>query len=212
MTTNGSPGRGRAGFLEPADEDPRERRRPAFFVTALVSLCVGLAILVMVLAIRNRDLQGLVGALQRARTQGESSLLVEGAPLPELRLLDTAGIQFEVNSTRGEAGTLLFVSSSACDSCQEVRTTWEAVALSESGSLVHTIEFVVDGTVASARSLETIYPIAVPGHDGSWLLQELAGVPASILMDRSGVVQRVLYGEQQTHLPQAVEELVDRSR
>lgn len=160
----------------------------------------------MLLAWRNRALEARVVELRAALERADARPLAVGDLLPELELerLDGTRLALPESAGRTDAasrGTLLFVSSAACDACAEVRDTWEAVARAAARSNVACVELVLDGTPAATRPGRWSYPAALPVGDPWRFVRKLRAVPAALLIDPAGRVAFVVHGTPHDRLP-----------
>lgn len=184
--------------------------RFSFFAAAVVALCLGLVVIVVVLVLRVRNLESEVWRLQAALDQAGEAVLVDGRPLPEARVLNEAGDSLELSSPT-DVGTLLFVTAPGCDHCDTFRPVWDDVATMLDGSSVRVLELVVDSDSMPPKDGRA-YPAVVPSSAQIPLVRSLVGIPASILVDPDGVVQSVLYGEQQHDLSRVVDDFLFTNR
>lgn len=181
------------------------RRAP--FTVALIICCIGLGSLDVALVLRNRELGARVAELTQSLATAKWSALTEGSRFPSISLLASSGQPVELGHEAGEAGTLLFVSSESCGSCDEVRSAWHQVSQLLVGSGVRVLELVLDATTTQPID-EAPYPRVLPGGDEWSVVGKLPGIPAAILIDRSGIVRRAFYGSPHTGLRDAVEKFL----
>ena len=122
-----------------------------------------------------------------------------------LTLLDAEGRELGLTELPESHVTLLFVSSPACDYCLLAAPIWERVARSLAGAPVRVLGLVLDADPRELETSDTPYPLLTAGDAGLSLARQLPSIPASVLIDSTGVVQWTIYGGEQAELERAVE-------
>lgn len=167
------------------------------FTLFLMAACVVLSVLVVLLAVQNLRLKS---ALAERPGIPEDALEV-GDPLGGMALRDGSGEVFPLAFDQGERRTLLLVFSVHCSACEQTFPLWKNL-LAEVGTPagLRVLGVQTDlpaGPEADPGSVPLAsFPFDVYGvdYDGSEAMSHIPGVPATILVDREGTVERVWFG------------------
>jgi len=167
---------------------------PAF--KAILALCVLLAALDVVLALRVRDLTAEVARLRADADMGMGGALTAGDVVQPVMLLDQNRDPTPVSFERGNGSVLLLFSSGSCDYCEVARPIWAGVAENLQSDRLRIVEIVQGGSPEMIAGLPAPYEVCLPGGDILPLLARVPGTPSSVLIGEGGVVIRAFYGEQ----------------
>jgi len=182
-------------------------------VACLTLLCLALAGIELALVGRNRELRARVAELEQQVTRAGQSAVpgLEGRPFPVLALIDAEGEPLGLTELAATHATLLFVSSPACDFCDQARPLWERVARQLAGAPVRVLELVLEPDGGGGAARPAPFPQLTAGAGEELLMRWLPGLPAALLIDSSGVVQRAVYGADETGLEALLDEQLTRA-
>jgi peroxiredoxin len=168
----------------------------------LSAISLALAVLVVLLVLQNRDLKQRIRAAAEAGPPGG---LTAGEMLPPFSLVDGTGAPVAVAVNDGHA-RLLLVFSSTCPHCDHALPIWRDM-VRESGGGREVLGVQTDAGAKSAKPIDTLpFPVLAPGESGPAFLTKLSGVPATILVDGSGKIEKLFYGPPEGANAQAVRE------
>lgn len=175
-------------------ERPAPRRRsPVTFV--LVSLCLVLSALVLFLAWQNRRLKTLEATASAAKLPPDA--LKAGDAADPFGILDESGGEAAIAFSDGGPRTLLLVFSSHCPACEKTLPIWNEILEEGPPGDLRLIGIRTDREAPGAGSL-FVPGLRFPVHrvKGSPppFLSRIPFVPAAVLIDGGGRVERVWYG------------------
>jgi hypothetical protein len=153
--------------------------------------CAALAVLVLLLAMQNRKLKEQVSGLLQPQMPPES--LQEGDPFEPLALLDDGGNRFLIafEGRQEQTRTLLMFFSPDCPACRETIPVWSAL-LQERTPGVRVAGVRLGAEMEDAPFLPfTVYS---PEDGGKSLAGKIPFVPATVILDAGGTIERVWYG------------------
>jgi hypothetical protein len=185
--------------------------RRSLFVPALVGVCVVLVAVDVALVMRNRSLSERLFRLEHTVRAAQSEGLAAGELFPPVALLDFGGAAVHVPDPGG-GSTLLLVSSSSCEYCEDVAGLWRDVARTADGTPLVVFELVLDATPQALSERSSAWPLLAPGPDSWTLVRRLPGVPAALLVGGDGKLLHASYGAQQPELSGAVAGFLDGSQ
>lgn len=171
--------------------------------------CAALIALDVALVLENRDLTRRVEELSGELAREPRPPLGPGDPMPDLALFDARSRSVPLLDPQASLGTLLLVSSAGCDACANVTEAWGAVVRRCRAYPLRILELVVDADPSALPQSGPGRTVVAAGGDAWTLLGRIPGVPAALLVDAQGTVQRAFYGPSQPGLAAAVEELLD---
>jgi len=153
-------------------------------------ISLALAVLVVLLVVQNRDLKQRLQAGAGAAPRGG---LAAGEMLASLTLADASGAPAQVPVGDGRR-RLLLVFTSTCPHCAHAMPIWRDLMAGGSNGL-EVVGVQMDAGSPSARPIDTLpFPVLTPGTSPPAFLGKLDGVPASILVDGSGKIEKLVYG------------------
>lgn len=182
---------------------PTPKRTPKFS-SVLVVICIGLVGLDVALLLRHQTLKEQIARLTESHGNTPPPTLGAGVPFPRMTLFDQDGHHLSIRTDEIGRGTLLFISSDECGSCDALHPQWSDLAESATASGLEVLEIILDRTLDSAPHPSPRHPIATPGADSWALVEKLRGIPATLFIDSTGTVQRAFYGSPQPGLQQAL--------
>ena len=166
-----------------------DKPRKDWYSIFLSVISLALAVLVVLLVVENRDLKQQLRAAAGAAPRGG---LVAGETLSSFALADASGAPVQVAVGDGKRH-LLLVFTSTCPHCRDAMPIWRD--LMAGGTSLEVVGVQMDAGSSQAKPIDTLpFPVMSPGSSPPAFLGNLAGVPASILVDGSGKVERVVYG------------------
>jgi len=142
------------------------------------------------LAAQNLALKRHIAALASSPLAGA---LESGDTLGALALVDVAGASRPLEFAPDLGPTLLLVFTAECPACLETIPIWNEALASLRGDRPRVIGVQLD---APSRRAEVPGPFPVFAVDraASAALDKIPGVPATVLVDTTGVVERVWFG------------------
>jgi len=159
--------------------------------------CVALAVLVFLLAMQNRQLKQ---ALTFALTDIPADALTHGDTLEPPALIDDLGQVQNVDFGGEREQTLLLVFSSTCPACEETLPIWSEMIPEYMGRPeLQIVGIQLDRPAPDDEpgSLVTeAFPFPVLGvtTEGYEALRRIPFIPAAILIDPAGTVEKTWYG------------------
>jgi len=176
----------------------------AFSIFLMVA-CAALAILVLLLAQQNRRLKSQLATLLTPQMPPEA--LKAGDVLEPLALLDDGGNRVLINFEGLADRTLLLFFSPDCPACRETIPVWSAL-LNGRRSTVRVTGIRLGGGIEDAPNLP--FAVYTPEDGGQSLAGRIPFVPATMILDSDGTVERAWYGlldeEKQAELAQILAE------
>ncbi len=175
------------------DPPAPKRRDPVTFV--LVALCLVLSILVLALAWQNRALKTIAASVHAAQLPPDA--MKAGDVAEPFGLLDEAGGEIAVGFPGGGARTLLLVFSSHCPACEKTLPIWNDILEEGLPADLRPIGIRTDRDAEGAGSLLTAglrFPAFRPKNPPPPFLSRIPFVPATVLLDGRGRVEKVWYG------------------
>jgi hypothetical protein len=170
-----------------------------FFSIFLMVACAALAVLVLLLAQQNRSLKTQLSTLLTPQIPPEG--MKAGDVLEPLALLDDGGNRLVINFEGLADRTLLLFFSPDCPACRETIPLWSAV-LSKHPSTVRVTGIRLGAGIEEAPNLP--FAVYTPEDGGESLAGKIPFVPATVVLDEEGTIERVWYGvldeEKQTEL------------
>lgn len=154
--------------------------------------------LTLTLALReNRRLRDQLVTMAAARARAGG--LEEGQVLAPIRLNSSlnsvTGTTVAVHFEGAGSGTLLLFHASSCDACEVTRPLWRRAIEEAARPDVRVFCVQTDGAEGALSALEGLpASLGVPLPPIGWLAA-LPAVPATLLVDDSGVLTRAWYGE-----------------
>ena len=170
--------------------------------------CVALVALDVALVLRNRELSVRLEEVMGLVRASESSRVVAplaGSAFPGGVLRRTDGDEVRLDGLARGGGTLLFVSSPACDYCEEARPVWETTRRLVEGTPLRVFGLVLEADPNAIEPAAYDYAVLTPDDRGARLFEHLLGVPATLLVDAAGIVREVVYGSDASALEEVVE-------
>jgi len=165
--------------------------RKDWYSIFLSVISLALAVLVVLLVVQNRDLKQRLK--QTASSGAERGGLAAGETISSFALADASGAPAQVPVGDGRR-RLLLVFTSTCPHCAHAMPIWRDLMAAGNGGL-EVVGVQMDAGSAAAKPIDTLpFPVMSPGASPPEFLGKLAGVPASILVDGSGKIEKVVYG------------------
>ena len=157
----------------------------------LMVACAVMAVLVMLLAMQNRRLKEQVDTLLTPQLPPES--LQEGSVLEPLALLDNEGnrVLIDFEGGDGQTRTLLMFFSPDCPACRQTLPVWSAVLQDRNPSIR------IAGIRLGPEMNDVPYlsfTVYAPEDGGKSLAGKIAFVPATMILDAGGTIERLWYG------------------
>jgi hypothetical protein len=176
---------------------------------ATVVFAILTALLTVTLFLEVRENRGLRATLvkmteAKARERG----LEEGRALAPVELLDPAGVAVPVGFG-GFVGTVFLFHSGGCDACAATAPRWRSALLEAARPDVHVVVAQTDGESARVDLEGLPASLSVPLPPEGWLAA-LPAVPATLVLDASGVLVRAWYGELDAEASSALIETLAR--
>jgi len=175
------------------DESRTARRNGSkgekLFTVFLMVACAALAVLVLLLAMQNRRLKEQLSTLLTPQMPPDA--LREGNVLEPLALLDEGGNRIVLSFEGAGEQTLLLFFSPDCPACRETIPVWSALLQSRPLE-VRVAGVRLGGEVEDVPNLP--FTVYTPEDGGKSLGGKIPFVPATILLDDGGAIERVWYG------------------
>jgi len=130
--------------------------------------------------------------------------------LPSGPLRDEHGELFEFDADANSSTTVLFVSSPHCDLCELATPHWNRASETLASSGARAIGLILEVEPEDLRSTDYAYPVVATEDLGAKLFRYLDGVPATLFVGADGVVDGVVYGDEQLGLADEVLSLLAR--
>jgi hypothetical protein len=155
----------------------------------LMLACAALAVLVLLLALQNRNLKTRLATL--LTPQMPPAALKAGDALGPLALLDAGGNRVVLNFEGLGERTLILFFSPDCPACRGTIPVWSAMLEGRSPRIR-----VAGIRLGSGTEDDPNLPFAVytPEDGGEALAEKIPFVPATVFLDDGGTVLRVWYG------------------
>lgn len=162
------------------------------------------------LVIQNRELAAQLNTFVEAAESEQSTIeaTLVGMNFPSGPLRNAEAQPFDLASSAPFHGTLLFVSSPHCDLCTLAAPIWKQAAADLSDSGLRIYGLILETALGDLQPDSYPYPVLAPEDSGVELFRHLEGVPAAVFLDSRGVIQRVLYGDNQHGLSEAALEFL----
>ena len=170
--------------------DP-QRRGLDPFTGFLMLACAVLAVLVVLLALQNRELKTQIVAMAAAVPVAHG--LEAGDSLGELTLRDAAGSEFSLEFGGGSQRTVLLVFSTQCPACQETLPIWSDLLAAGENFGARVLAVQLDEADDPAGVVLPV-PIYHLNHELSPAMQEIPYIPATIVLDGGGTVEQIWFG------------------
>ena len=173
------------------DETTKQKsgRGEKFFSIFLMVACAALAVLVVLLAQQNRRLKTQLSTLLTPQMPPEA--LKEGDILEPLALLDDGGNRVGINFDGLADRTLLLFFSPDCPACREAIPGWSALR-NEYRSTARVTGIRLGAGIEDAPNLP--FAVYTPEDGGQSLAGKIPFVPATVVLDETGTIERVWYG------------------
>jgi hypothetical protein len=166
-----------------------EMRWTIVFAALTAALTVALAIVVR----QNGRLRAELVTL--AASKARASGLEEGRALAPFTLRDAGGRAVHVDFGGEFLGTVLLIHASSCEACQNSRAHWKSAIEEAARPDVRVLCIQTDVVEGAPLALEGLpASLAVPLPPVGWLAT-VPVVPATLVTDERGVLQRAWYGE-----------------
>ena len=173
-----------------AETQSAARPRKDRFPLLLTIVSLALAVLVVLLA---RENQRLEKELVEARQPGLADALKEGDRLEAFSVYDPAGSELPVGFGQARR-RLLLAFTSTCPHCQKNFPVWTDL-LRGGASGLEIVGVQLDaGPGGAARVPSLPFTVYVPGKKAPAFASKLYGVPATMIVDGSGRIEKVWYG------------------
>jgi thiol-disulfide isomerase/thioredoxin len=156
----------------------------------LSAISLALAVLVILLVLQNRDLKQ---KLRAAAEGGGPSGLAVGETLSPFTLVDAAGAPAPVPVGNGQP-RLVLLFTSTCPHCSDAMPIWRDL-VRDGGGGMEVVGVQLDAGRETAKPIDTLpFPVLAPGETPPQFLSKVTGVPATILLDGSGKIEKLIYG------------------
>jgi len=155
----------------------------------LMVACAVLAVLVLLLAMQNRRLKEQLSTLLTPQMPAEA--LQEGDVLETLALLDDGGNRVVISFEGLADRTLLLFFSPDCPACRETIPVWSAL-LHDRHSTIRVAGIRLGAGNEDSPNLP--FAVHTPEDGGQFLAGKIPFVPATMLLDAGGSIERVWYG------------------
>ena len=174
---------------------PPARRRTDPFTVFLVVACLALAVLVVMLALENRDLKSQIASHDHGPRPDE---LATGDRIESAVLAGSDGKPVRVEFPAPRRTTLLLVFTSTCPACARTFPVWRDV-LRDGPRDLRVVGVQLDrpsGGPASPELTALNLPFAIhgPGDPVPPFLKKVGSVPATIVVGPDGTVRKAWYG------------------
>jgi len=174
------------------------RRSGAFNVFLMVA-CAALSVLVVLLAVQNLRLKKALS--QHGPGALPENALHEGESFTGLSLVQWDEQSRPLQFGQGENRTLLLIFSTSCGACERTFPIWEQVVagLSEE-SKTRVVGVQTDASHGASEDpgglmTEALtFPVFAVDYDASPIMGRIPGVPATVLLDAAGIVEKVWFG------------------
>jgi hypothetical protein len=166
-------------------------RKPAgetWFNIFMMVACVALAVVVLLLAMQNRELKAQLAQLSRPQIPPEA--LKQGDSFVPLVLLDDSGAETPLRFGPGEPRSLLLFFSTNCPACRQTLPVWSELLEAPPAGLR------VAG-VRTGSQVEDIPYLSFPVYtvqDATSLVGKIPYIPSTLILDSEGTVEQVWYG------------------
>jgi thiol-disulfide isomerase/thioredoxin len=179
-----------------ADAAPR---RSGAFNVFLMAACAALSVLVVLLAVQNLRLKKQLS--QHPGGGIPENALHAGERFEGLSIVDWDEQSKPLEFGKGENRTLVLIFSSTCGACELTFPIWEQIV----GGLGESSDIRVVGVQTDAShdapkdqgglmTESLTFPVFKVDYDASPIMARIPGVPATVLVDATGVVQKVWFG------------------
>lgn len=203
----------RLGVFPMSTETASESSHPAhrssrLFTIFLVIACVALSVEVMLLVRKNRNLEE---SLSRAPATTQIATVEPGDVFEPLVLMDESGEEMTVEFGDGQAKSLMLVFTMACSACETTFPVWSEIVPVEDTPRLRVIAIRLDGEGALDEASVDLLPFPVHSADvpDTSSLRKISAVPATILLDAYGVVEKVWSGALSREDADALRETID---
>jgi hypothetical protein len=170
-----------------------DKPRRDWYSIFLSVISLALAVLVVLLVVQNRNFKRENGELRQQLAQGGRPGLAAGEMLTPFALADASGTPAPVPVGDGRR-RLLLVFTSTCPHCAHAMPIWRDLMAGGAGGL-EVVGLQLDAGSANAKPIDTLpFPVMSPGSSPPSFLEKLNGVPASIIVDGSGKIEKLIYG------------------
>jgi peroxiredoxin len=167
-----------------------------------------LAAEVILLAIQNRDLKK---ALSSMSVVSQVEPLKAGDRVEAFKLQTMDGNVNELNYADPAKKYLLFILSTTCPHCEKTLPVWSDIVAKNSNdncSIIGVSIHPIDQTIKFAADKKITFYLASAAKDTSFYRKyRIPGVPETILLDGSGIVQRTWVGELNPEQAEEIENL-----
>jgi hypothetical protein len=190
--------------------DSASSQRSGSFTFFLMAACAVLSVLVILLAVQNlrlkRELsEQLAGPAEDALRKGET--------LATLTLVDEAGESGPLEFGQGERRTLLLIFSVHCPACEQTFPIWEELRETPGLRIVGVqTDPPTEGESSPSGTLPPAFPFGIFGvdYEASEAMARIPFIPATLVLDTSGVVEEVWFGVPEEDQIEEIREAVGR--
>ena len=173
------------GTTKPKGGSRGDRAFQAFLMIA----CAALAVMTLLLAYQNRKLKQELS--RPATPQMPPDVLKVGDRFPSLALLDEGGNPVPVTFGAGSGRTLLMFYSGTCPACRQTFPIWGAL-LQDPPTRARVYGVRIGPSAADMPLLP--FPQHTPEDAGKSLRGKVPFVPATVILDAGGTVERIWFG------------------
>jgi len=174
-------------------------QRSGPFNVFLMVACAALSVLVVLLAVQNLRLKKQLS--QHAHGGAPENALHEGEPFTGLSLVGWDEQSRPIEFGQGESRTLMLIFSTSCGACEVTFPIWEQVVagLAEE-SKVRVVGVQTDAPREAPQDSGGLmtealtFPVSLVDYDASPIMARIPGVPATVLVDAAGIVEKVWFG------------------
>lgn len=178
--------------------DSHSSQRGGWFTVFLMVACGVLSVLVVLLAVQNMRLKR---ELSEQYAGPMKDALQKGERLPNLTLVGENGAAGPLEFGQGEERTLLLVFSVRCPACEQTFPIWEELVQQVHGTPGLRMVGVQTDLAGEAEShpsgtLPPAFPFGIFGvdYEASEAMSKIPYIPATIILDKEGVVEEVWFG------------------
>ena len=166
------------------------RRPRKVFVPFLVFACAVLSVEVVLLVLKNRELEARVIHLVE---ENQAPTIEVGDVIEPFTLLSESGEKILLEFDEGQPKSLLLVFTQGCGACDKMLPIWGDAIPVEASPGLRVLAISLDEPEASSPDLFP-FPVHTPAGLDAGFVQEITRIPATILLDEYGVVEKVWSG------------------
>ena len=178
-----------------------------WFTIFLAVACLALAVEVMLLVRKTRRLEGEIARLSAAMQPGTVEV---GDAFEPLTLIGEDGEEVSLRFGHRQPHTLMLLFTMSCPACEKTFPIWSEIIPAEETPALRVAAIRLDRDPGLVEASTNVLPVPVyTAKERGKTLQKITRIPITVLVDGSGVVEKVWSGyltpEKQQDLRNALE-------